>query len=68
MVDGAVQVHIDNQLGGGMERPGYGSAEFGEETHRGVMVLVKLTVSPFLPEGEAPIRITERGIESDEDV
>jgi len=30
--------------------------------------IAKLTVSPFLPEGEAPIRITERGIESDEDV
>ncbi|KON30747.1 DNA repair and recombination protein RadA [miscellaneous Crenarchaeota group-15 archaeon DG-45] len=29
--------------------------------------IAKLTVSPFLPEGEAPIRITERGIESDED-
>jgi len=30
--------------------------------------IAKLTVSPFLPEGEAPLRITERGIESDEDV
>ena len=30
--------------------------------------IAKLVVSPFLPEGEAPIRITERGIESDEDV
>ncbi|MCW3992639.1 MAG: DNA repair and recombination protein RadA [Candidatus Bathyarchaeota archaeon] len=30
--------------------------------------IAKLTVSPFLPEGEAPIRITGRGIESDEDV
>ena len=29
--------------------------------------IAKLTVSPFLPEGEAPLRITERGIESDED-
>lgn len=35
---------------------------------RSNMRIVKLTVSPFLPEGEAPIRITERGIESDEDV
>jgi len=30
--------------------------------------IAKLTVSPFLPEGEAPLRITERGIESEEDV
>jgi DNA repair protein RadA len=29
--------------------------------------IAKLTASPSLPEGEAPIRITERGIESDED-
>jgi DNA repair protein RadA len=27
--------------------------------------IAKLTASPSLPEGEAPIRITERGIESD---
>jgi len=30
--------------------------------------IAKLTVSPFLPEGEAPLRITQRGIESEEDV
>ncbi len=29
--------------------------------------IVKLVVSPFLPEGETPIRITERGVEGDED-
>jgi DNA repair protein RadA len=29
--------------------------------------IAKLTASPSLPEGEAPLRITERGIESDED-
>jgi len=29
--------------------------------------IAKLTASPALPEGEAPMRITERGIESDED-
>jgi len=29
--------------------------------------IAKLTVSPFLPEGEVPLRITGRGIESDED-
>ncbi|MCW4050163.1 MAG: DNA repair and recombination protein RadA [Candidatus Bathyarchaeota archaeon] len=29
--------------------------------------IAKLTASPSLPEGEAPMRITERGIESDED-
>lgn len=34
---------------------------------RNNMRIAKLTVSPFLPEGEAPLRITERGIESDED-
>jgi DNA repair protein RadA len=30
--------------------------------------IAKLTASPYLPEGEAPLRITEQGIESDEDV
>lgn len=30
--------------------------------------IAKLTASPSLPEGEAPMRITERGIESDEDI
>ena len=30
--------------------------------------IAKIVASPFLPEGEAPFRITERGIESDEDV
>jgi len=35
---------------------------------RNNMRIAKLTVSPFLPEGEAPLRITERGIEGDEDV
>lgn len=30
--------------------------------------IAKVVASPFLPEGEAPFRITERGIESDEDV
>jgi len=30
--------------------------------------IAKLTVSPSLPEGEVPIRITEQGIESDEEV
>jgi len=34
---------------------------------RNNMRIAKLTVSPFLPEGETPIRITERGIEGDED-
>ncbi len=29
--------------------------------------IAKLTASPSLPEGEAPMKITERGIESDED-
>jgi DNA repair protein RadA len=29
--------------------------------------IAKLTVSPSLPEGEVPMRITERGIESDEE-
>jgi len=29
--------------------------------------IARLTVSTFLPEGETPIRITERGIESEED-
>lgn len=29
--------------------------------------IAKLTASPSLPEGESPMRITERGIESDED-
>jgi DNA repair protein RadA len=29
--------------------------------------IAKLTASPSLPEGEVPMRITERGIESDED-
>ena len=29
--------------------------------------IAKLTASPSLPEGEAPMRITERGIESDEE-
>ena len=35
---------------------------------RGETRIARLTVSPFLPEGEVPIRITERGVESDEDV
>lgn len=30
--------------------------------------IAKLIVSPFLPEGEVPIRITEQGIEGEEDV
>jgi len=30
--------------------------------------IAKLTVSPGLPEGEVPIRITEQGIESDEEI
>jgi DNA repair protein RadA len=30
--------------------------------------IAKLVVSPFLPEGETPIRITERGVEGDEDI
>ncbi len=30
--------------------------------------IAKLTVSPSLPEGEVPIRITEQGIESDEEI
>ncbi len=30
--------------------------------------IAKLTASPYLPEGEAPLRITEQGIESDDDV
>jgi DNA repair protein RadA len=30
--------------------------------------IAKLTVSPSLPEGETPIRITEQGIESDEEI
>jgi DNA repair protein RadA len=30
--------------------------------------IAKLTASPSLPEGEVPMRITERGIESDEDI
>ena len=30
--------------------------------------IAKLVVSPFLPEGEAPLRITERGVEGDEDI
>ncbi len=34
---------------------------------RNNMRIAKLTASPSLPEGEAPMRITERGIESDED-
>jgi DNA repair protein RadA len=29
--------------------------------------IAKLTASPNLPEGEVPMRITERGLESDED-
>ncbi len=29
--------------------------------------IAKLVVSPFLPEGETPFRITERGVEGDED-
>lgn len=33
---------------------------------RSNMRIAKLTASPSLPEGEAPMRITERGIESDE--
>jgi DNA repair protein RadA len=34
---------------------------------RNNMRIAKLTASPNLPEGEVPLRITERGIESDED-
>jgi DNA repair protein RadA len=34
---------------------------------RNNMRIAKLTASPSLPEGEAPMRITGRGIESDED-
>ena len=34
---------------------------------RNNMRIAKLTASPSLPEGEVPMRITERGIESDED-
>jgi DNA repair protein RadA len=34
---------------------------------RNNMRIAKLTASPSLPEGEAPMRITERGIESDDD-
>lgn len=34
---------------------------------RNNMRIAKLTASPSLPEGEAPMRITERGVESDED-
>ncbi|RLI00770.1 DNA repair and recombination protein RadA [Candidatus Bathyarchaeota archaeon] len=34
---------------------------------RNNMRIAKLTASPSLPEGEIPMRITERGIESDED-
>ncbi|MGD2201563.1 MAG: DNA repair and recombination protein RadA [Candidatus Bathyarchaeota archaeon] len=30
--------------------------------------IAKLVVSPFLPEGETPFRITERGVEGDEDI
>lgn len=30
--------------------------------------IAKIVASPFLPEGEAPFRITERGIEGDEDI
>lgn len=30
--------------------------------------IAKIVASPFLPEGEAPFRITDRGIESDEDI
>ena len=34
---------------------------------RNNMRIAKLTASPSLPEGEVPMRITDRGIESDED-
>ena len=34
---------------------------------RGNVRIAKLTASPSLPEGEVPMRITERGMESDED-
>ncbi len=34
---------------------------------RNNMRIAKLTASPSLPEGEVPMRITERGIESDDD-
>lgn len=34
---------------------------------RNNMRIAKLTASPSLPEGEAPMRITERGVESDDD-
>ncbi len=34
---------------------------------RNNMRIARLTASPSLPEGEVPMRITERGIESDED-
>ncbi len=30
--------------------------------------IAKLVVSPFLPEGETPLRITERGVEGEEDI
>jgi DNA repair protein RadA len=30
--------------------------------------IAKLVVSPFLPEGETPLRITERGVEGDNDI
>jgi DNA repair protein RadA len=30
--------------------------------------IAKLVVSPFLPEGETPLRITERGVEGDDDI
>ena len=30
--------------------------------------IAKLVVSPFLPEGEAPVRITAKGVEGDEDL
>ena len=35
---------------------------------RGNLRIAKLVVSPFLPEGESPFRITERGVEGDEDI
>ncbi|MFB0543824.1 MAG: DNA repair and recombination protein RadA [Candidatus Bathyarchaeia archaeon] len=35
---------------------------------RGDIRIARLIVSPFLPEGETPIRITEKGIESEEDI
>jgi len=35
---------------------------------RGNLRIAKIIASPFLPEGETPLRITEGGILSDEDI